>query len=123
MAGVLLDQVEQDPLEGCRAGSIPSVAGLTRVSQVVGLDDRPASGGLDVQRCGQLNNSLVGGLPPSVLDVGPRPGDIASFEPPFQPAELGLDQVLEQLDRRPPGRQSAAPQLIVRQAVELAQDA
>jgi hypothetical protein len=44
--GVLLQQVEQDPLQGGRVGAVPPVAGLAHVGQVMGLDDGPAPRGL-----------------------------------------------------------------------------
>jgi hypothetical protein len=47
--GVLLKQVEQDPLEGGRVGAIPPLTGLAYLIELVGLDDGPASHGLGAQ--------------------------------------------------------------------------
>jgi hypothetical protein len=53
---------------------------------------------------------------------GPRPrvGDRAAFEAPIQPAQLVMGKMLEQLDRRPAGRQPAAAQLAAAQGFQLA---
>jgi hypothetical protein len=47
-------------------------------------------------------------------------GDRAAFEAPLQPPQLVMRNMLEQLDRRPAGRQPAAAQLAVRQGLKLA---
>jgi acylpyruvate hydrolase len=38
MAGVLLDQVEQDPLQGWRVGTVPALTGLAHLVEIVGSD-------------------------------------------------------------------------------------
>jgi hypothetical protein len=49
VAGVLLEQVKQDPLQGRRVGAVPALTGLAHVIQVVGGDDGPAPLGLVAQ--------------------------------------------------------------------------
>src|SRR6266498_1477626 len=48
VAGVLLEQVKQDPLECRGVGPVPAVAGFADVSKVMGLDDGPAAASLRV---------------------------------------------------------------------------
>ena len=50
VAGVLLGQVEQDPLKRCRPGSVPPVARLADVSKVTGLHGGPVACRLSAQR-------------------------------------------------------------------------
>jgi hypothetical protein len=112
--------VEQDPLECRGLGSVPPLAWLAGVSKVMGFHDGPAACGLGVQCCYQLAECLAGGdVPAAVPVVGPGVADVAAFEAPFQPAQLVMGKMLEQLDRRPAGRQPAAPQLAVRQVSSL----
>ena len=40
MPGVLLKQVEQDPLEGGRVGAVPPLTGLAYFIEPAGLDER-----------------------------------------------------------------------------------
>jgi hypothetical protein len=48
VAGVLLEQVEQNPLECRRITSVPPVARLAAVSKIVGFHDGPGASGLGV---------------------------------------------------------------------------
>jgi hypothetical protein len=119
--GVLLEQVEQDPLQGGRVGAVPAVAGLAHVGQVVGLDDGPAPRGLGGQVSQQAGQRLVRADGPAVaVGVGPWFADDAALEAPLQPAQLDVAQVLGQLERRPAGRQPAAAQFGGGQRLELA---
>jgi hypothetical protein len=81
VAGVLLQQVEQDPLE-CRR-LVPPVARLADVSEVMGFHDGPAACGLGVQRRYQLAECLVGSdVPAAIAVVGPGVADVAAFLAP-----------------------------------------
>ena len=50
MAGVLLEQVEENPFERRRVGAVPAGTWLADGVQVVGLDDRPSALALGSQR-------------------------------------------------------------------------
>jgi hypothetical protein len=56
---VLLDQVEQNPLERRRGAAVPPVAGLAEVGEVMRLDDGPGVGRLRVQRGDQPDGSRL----------------------------------------------------------------
>src|SRR6516225_7637921 len=109
----------------CRAWSLTRrrarpLAWPADVVQVVGFDDRPAAPRL----FGQLANQVIEGLrradvPAVVPPSAPGVTDVAALEPPFQPAQLDVPQVPEQLDRRPAGRQPAAAQLAIGQLAQL----
>src|SRR5215470_5910774 len=88
MAGVLLQQVEQDPLQRGRVRPVPPRPGLAGLGQVVGLDDGPGALRLNPQRRGQrLQRLILSDVPPAVTPVAPRVADIlAALEPPLQPA-------------------------------------
>jgi hypothetical protein len=112
--GVLLEQVEQDPFQGRRVGTVvPAVAGLAGLVEIVGLDDRSGPRGLVAQAGQEAGQGLLGpDRPAAVLVIGPRVGEVAALETPLEPAQLDVAQVLEQLQRRPAGRQPAAAQLV-----------
>ena len=59
VAGVLLDQVEQDPLKCRRPGFVPCVARVADVGKVMGFHDGPAARRLSVQRRHKLLERLV----------------------------------------------------------------
>src|SRR5262245_65078444 len=61
VAGVLLKQVEQDPLERRRIGPVPPVARLADVGQIMGLDDGPGPRGLGAESRPQVLQGLGGG--------------------------------------------------------------
>ena len=93
-----------------RIVAVPPIAGLPHLGQVVRLDDGSAARGLRVQRREQLVERLTGcDVPPVVPVVAPRLDDVAALEAPLEPPQLDVGQVLEQLDRRPAGRQPAGP--------------
>src|SRR6266536_5637094 len=50
MTGVLLEQVEQDALQGRRIGAVPPLARLADVGKVMGFDNGPGARGLGGQR-------------------------------------------------------------------------
>ena len=82
VAGVLLEQMEQDPLEGRRIVAVPPVARLAYVGKVVGLDDGPGTHRLGAKARDQLRERLVGGyVPAAVPAVGKRVADIAPSKP------------------------------------------
>jgi hypothetical protein len=111
--GVLLEQVEQDPLQGGRVGAVPAVTGLAHLVEVVGFDDGAGPAGLVGQAGQEAGQGLAGtDRPAAVLAVGPGVGEVAALEAPLEPAQLDVAQVLEQLQRRPAGRQPAAAQLV-----------
>jgi hypothetical protein len=119
--GVLLEQVEQDPLQGRRVGAAPAVTGFPDVVEIVGLDDDPAPGGLLAQVSEEAREVLAGAeVPAAALAVGPRIADVTALEAPLQPAQLDVAQVLDQFERRPAGRQPATAQLGGGHPVELA---
>jgi hypothetical protein len=118
--GVLLEQVEQDPFQGGGVGAVPAVAGLAGVVEVVGLDDLAGASGLLAQAGQEAGQGLVGpDMPAAVFLVRPRVGEVAALEAPLEPAQLDVAQVLEQLKRRPAGRQGAAAQLAGGQGLQL----
>ena len=107
--GVLLEQVEQDPLQGRRVGADPAFTGLAHLGQIVGGDDGPAPRGLAGQVGQEAGQRLVRADGPAVaVAIAPRVADVAALESPLQPAQLDVAQVLGQLQRRPAGRESAA---------------
>src|ERR1700759_4319344 len=57
--GVLLKQVEQDPLEGRRVGAVPPLAGLAYLIEPVRLDDGPAPRTLGAQVGEQRGGGLL----------------------------------------------------------------
>ena len=67
VARVLLEQVEQHPLQGRRAGAVPAFTRLAHVVEVVGGDDGPAAVSLVTQRGQQDGGRLgVGDVPAAV---------------------------------------------------------
>jgi hypothetical protein len=120
VAGVLLDQVEQDPLEGGRVGAVPAFTGLAHLVEVVGGDDEAAAFGLVAQAGQQRGRGFpVGDGPAIAVAVGPWVTDVAAFEAPLEPAPFDVAQVLEQLKGGPAGRQAGAPPLGGGQRFEL----
>src|SRR5690349_24932355 len=95
--GVLLEQVEQDPLEGGRVGAVPPLTGLAHLVEPVRLDDGPAPRTLGAQVGQQRGGGFLRPDRPAVtLAVTPRVTDVASLETPFQPAQPDVAQVLDQ---------------------------
>src|SRR5215467_9886217 len=93
--GVLLEQVEQDPLQRRRLVTIPAFARLAGLGEVVRLDDCRAPPGLVSQRGDQVIQGLVrGDIPASVLAVAPRLGYVLALETPLQPAHLDVLEML-----------------------------
>jgi hypothetical protein len=119
--GVLLEQVEQDPFQGRRVGAVvPALAGLAGLVEIVGLDDCSGPRGLVAQAGQEPGQGLLGpDRPAAVPVIGPRVGEVAALETPLEPAQLDVAQVLEQLQRRPAGRQPAAAQLVGGQGLQL----
>jgi hypothetical protein len=118
--GVLLHEVEQDPLQrrGRLAG--PAVARLAHLVEVVALDDGAAARCLGVQLGQQAVEGLVRPDVPAVIAlVAPRVGHRAALEPPLQPPQLDVGEVLDKLKRRPPGRQATAAELLGGQLARL----
>jgi hypothetical protein len=109
---VLLEQMEQYPLQGGRVRAVPAGTGLAGLGQVVGLDDGTGASGL-VEQVGQEADQGVvrADVPAAVLVVAPRVGNGAALEAPLEPAQLDPAQVVDQLERRPAGRQPGAVQL------------
>jgi hypothetical protein len=94
--GILLHEVEQDPLEGGRVRAVPALAGLAHLVQCMGFDDGPAARGLRVQIGQQRGGGLVrADGPATVLLITPRVTDVAALEAPLQPAQLDVAQVLD----------------------------
>src|SRR6204780_3599645 len=113
--------MEQDPIKCRGPGFVPPVARLADVSKVMGFHDGPAACRLSVQRRHKLLKRLVGApIPAAIPGVAPWLGDRAAFEAPLQPPQLVMGNMLEQLDRRPAGRQPTAAQLAARQGFKLA---
>jgi hypothetical protein len=121
--GVLLEQVEQDPLEGRRVGTVPALAQLAHLVERVGGDDGAAPRGLDVQPVQQRGGRLFGPDGPAALRaalvVSPRVAHVPALEAPLQPAQLDVAQVLDQFERRPARRQPTPPLLFFRQREQL----
>ena len=121
MPGVLLEQVEQDPLQGRGVGASPAVAGLPDLVETVGLHDGTGPPGLVEQVGHEAGQGLLRADGPAVaVAVAPRVGELAALEAPLEPAQLDVAQVLDQLQRRPAGRQPAAAQLGGGQGLQLA---
>jgi hypothetical protein len=86
---------------------------LAHLVEVVGFDDGAGPAGLVGQAGQEAGQGLVGlDRPAAVLAVGPGVGEVSALEAPLEPAQLDVAQVLEQLQRRPAGRQPAAAQLV-----------
>src|SRR5437588_4008110 len=76
--GVLLEQVEQDPLEGGRVRAVPPLTGLAHLIEAVSLDDGPAPRGLGVQVGQQRGGGLLRPDRPAVTRaVTPWVADVA----------------------------------------------
>jgi hypothetical protein len=119
--GVLLEQVEQDPLQGGRVGAAPAVTGLSRLAEIMRLDDGPGPFGLRAQVSQEAGQGLAGAYGPAAAGpVAPWVADVAALEAPLQPAQLDVTQVLGQFERRPAGRQPARAQFGGGQGFELA---
>ena len=111
MPGVLLEQVQQDPLQGRGVGTGPAVAGFPGFVETVGFDDGAGPPGLIEQVGHEAGQGLPRADGPAVaIAVTPRVGELAAFEAPLEPAQLDVAQVLDQLQRRPAGRQPATAQ-------------
>jgi hypothetical protein len=68
--------------------SVPLVARLAAVIKVMGFHDCPGTGGLGVQRRHQVAERLAGSdAPPASPVITPGDGDIATLQPPLQPAQ------------------------------------
>jgi hypothetical protein len=94
---------------------------LAHLEQVVRLDDGPALAGLREQVIKQGGERLIGADGPAIaVAVTPRVADVTALEAPYEPAQLDVAQVLDQLERRPAGRQPAAAQLGGGQGPQLA---
>jgi hypothetical protein len=89
VAGLLLDQVEQDPLKGRRPGCVPPVTRLADVSKVMGFHDGPAACRLSVQRRHKLFERLAGGNRPPNRNIRSYP-----------PSTLGCRGQLSRISRR-----------------------
>ena len=122
VAGILLEQMEQDPLErGRGAVAWPPVTGPASLAEVMRLDDGPGAGGLRTQRSSQPFETLAGGdMPVAVAIVAPGFGDIAALEAPLQPAQLDVGAMVEQFGRCPARRHPAAALLTSGQGTYLA---
>jgi len=121
VAGVLLNQVEQDALEGCGWPTLPARARPSDVRQLVGLHHQAATCALRLEGVHEVSQALIAGdVPTFVPGVAPRLRDRLALEALHQPAELDIGQVLEQLQRRPSGRKPARSQLVVPQPLKLA---
>jgi len=124
VAGVFLDQMEQDAFERGRRGTVPAGTGLAHLGQIVGLDDGTAAlalhpkGGHEV-----VERLLFCDIPAVAAAVAPRIRDRAALEAPFEPPQLDICQMLEQLDRCPTRRQTTLSQRTLRQLLDLADDA
>src|SRR4051794_26581357 len=102
MAGVLLEQVEQDPLERRWLGTVPAGAGPADRGQVVALYHGPGASGPGPERRNELLGWLVGrDVPTAVALVPPRLGDLPTLEPPLQPAHLHEREVPDELEGCP----------------------
>ena len=111
MAGVFLEQVEEDAFQGRGVGAFPAGAGLAYLVQGMGLDDGVGAGGLVAEVGEQGVGGVAGSKGPAVVGaVGPGVGEVLALEAPLEPAALDVTQVLEQLKRGPAGREAAAGQ-------------
>jgi hypothetical protein len=69
----------------------------------VSLDNGPTAGCLVVQTLHDIRNGLVRrDVPAMVPAVAPGLGDVAALEPPLEPPQFDIGEVLNQLNRRPP---------------------
>jgi len=120
VAGVLLYQVEQDPVQRGRLLARPALAGRADVGQVVRHDDLRAYRGLRVQ-VGQQRRQRLGRayVPALVLVVRPWVIDGTASETPLEPAAFHMAQVLDQIKRSPAGREPARSQFGGRQGAQL----
>jgi hypothetical protein len=100
--GVLLDEVDENPLESGRCGAVPASSWSTDAGQVVSLDDGPATVGLGLE----CSDETFGGLfrfdvPPVGSSIAPRILDLTALEAPLEPAQLDEGEVLDQFPRGP----------------------
>jgi len=110
-------------MSGYVVGAVPAGTWLADGVQVVGLNDRPAALALGSKRREELVGGLVrGDIPPPVAMVSPRVGDVASGEPPLQPAQLDESEVLDQLERGPARLQTAAALFVIAELAYLVDD-
>jgi hypothetical protein len=61
VAGVFLEQVEQDAFQGRGVGAVPAGAGLAYLVQGVGLDDGSGAGGLVAEVGEEAGGGVAGG--------------------------------------------------------------
>lgn len=88
MAGVLLNQMEQDAFERRGVGTVPSGTWFACLGQIVGLDDGSAALGLYAKGGHELVERLLDCDVPAVATVvAPRIGDGTAFEAPFEPPQ------------------------------------
>src|SRR5450759_3052444 len=100
VASVFLDQMEQDAFERRRVGTVPAGAWFAHLGQIVGLDDGSAALGLYPKGGHEVVERLLFCEIPTVAAVvAPRIGDRTALKTPFEPPQLDIRQMLEQLDR------------------------
>jgi len=100
VAGVLLQHVEQHPLQRRGLRAPPPRPWLSSLTQSMGLDDAPTARPLLPKLIGHLGQTHVGGyMPTPVLLVRPRVAHVQTQEAPLQPPPLHVPQMHQQLQR------------------------
>src|SRR3954447_2039484 len=123
VAGVLLQQMEQHPLQGRRLRARPPRPWLSALVEAVPLDDLPATRPLAAEPDDHLGQAHARrNLPPAVLLVRPRVTDVVAQEAPLQPPALDVLQMDPQLQRRPARGEPAAGDVVRRKLLELGDD-
>ena len=84
VAGVLLNEMEQDAFQRRWIVTVPAETGFADLGEIVRLDNRSAAPGLRVKRGAEVLERLLGCDVPTVAAVvAPRIGDRKAFEAPF----------------------------------------
>ena len=121
MSRVFLHEVQEHAVEGGRAGAVPAVAWASDVGQVVRQDNLPGTPSLFGKGGGKAGQGFVVRHVPSALAViAPWIRDRGAGEPPLEPPQFYVTQMLDELERRPAGRKAAGSQVSGRQRLELA---
>ena len=98
--GVLLDQVQEHALQGGGWVAGPPLPRLADLVEAVPAGDPRRGSATLAQRGTKVRGLLLGAdVPAAVPGFAPRVPDVAALEPPLQPAQLDVRQVLDQGQR------------------------
>lgn len=105
VSGVLLHDVEKDPLQvRCIRLIHEATSGTGTLVQPMRLDDGARAFPLGYQASKQWLRILIGREPAVPVRVAPRLSNVRAYESPLEPPTLHERQVIDEATRRPPRR-------------------